>query len=222
MRIILLLIVSFSLFGEDLEQTLKDAEILVQALENDPGNISYAYYAGLRYLIGKRPDLAKPYFEKTLKNECPDHFRYFATYHLALCHEQLGEFDAAIETSLKASALRPTRAEPVFHAAIAYRQKGHVLLGYLLSKYALTLPWPLEENYIDRDVYAYASMIEFANCALLLGKFQEGLEACNSLLKNPTLPAAYKSQVVSNQQLAMRMITEKSQGHSRDPILHPQ
>jgi hypothetical protein len=49
-------------------------------------------------------------------------------------------------------------------------------------------------------------LFEFANCALLLGKFEEGFDACCKLLKNPNLPPEYKDQVQSNYELAKRRL----------------
>jgi hypothetical protein len=47
-------------------------------------------------------------------------------------------------------------------------------------------------------------LIEFANCALLLGKFKEGFDACSKLLANPNLPPEYKSRVQDNYELARK------------------
>lgn len=192
--------------NKDPERRLKDAGILVKALEKEPNNSRYAYYAGISYAAANRHDLAKQYFEKAIKLDTSETSLYYSHYQLAVCHEQLEEWDQAIDVYFKAHALRPNRAEPLFHAAVVNRKKGNVLLGYLLSKYALTFPRPTDENYVEYMAYDHAIMIEFANCALLLGKFQEGLDACDHLLKNPTLPEAFRSQVVSNQQLARRML----------------
>jgi len=96
--------------------------------------------------------------------------------------------------------------EPLWQCAIIYREKGNVLLGYLLTKHALSLPRPKEALFVERMVYDYALLIEFANCALLLGKFQEGFDSCKELLANLNLPLEYRSQVQSNYDLAKRML----------------
>jgi len=50
--------------------------------------------------------------------------------------------------------------------------------------------------------YDHNMLVEFANCALLLGKWQEGLDACTKLLGNPNLPEEMKESVTKNYQLA--------------------
>lgn len=184
---------------------IKDAEILLKALEKEPNNSRYVYYAGISYAAADRHDLAKPIFQKRIEMPSTDiQETFLALYNLAICHEKLNEIDLAIDAYLKAFSYRPTRAEALLHAAMLYRKQGKFLLGYLLSKHALTFPKPEEDNCIEYSAYDYAIMIEYANCALLLGNFKEGLEACNQLLKNPTLPPEFKNQISSNQQLAMR------------------
>jgi len=116
----------------------------------------------------------------------------------------------ALEIFFQAYKLRPTRAEPLLKCAKIYREKGDVLLGYLLSKHALSLPLPKNELFVEEDTYNYNLLIEFANCALLLGNFDEGFEACGKLLSNPSLPLAYRSSVESNYELARSRI---SNGH---------
>src|SRR6185503_583547 len=82
------------------------------------------------------------------------------------------------------------------------RKKNNVLLGYLLAKYALSIPYPIEDLCVEYVVYDHTLLIEFANCALRLGKFQEGFDACSKLLANPSLPAEYKAPVQANYELA--------------------
>ena len=85
-----------------------------------------------------------------------------------------------------------------------HRKKGEILLGYLLSKYALSLPYPTGDWCVEYQVYDYAMQIEFANCAMLLGKYAEGLQACNELLCNPKIPAEYSKPVRANLELARK------------------
>jgi hypothetical protein len=62
-------------------------------------------------------------------------------------------------------------------------------------------------------------LIEFANCALLLGKFKEGFDACSKLLANPNLPAEYKSQVQSNFELARKNLERVQLENSTERFL---
>ena len=69
--------------------------------------------------------------------------------------------------------------------ASIYRKKGNVLLGYLLAKHALTFPVPAEDSCIEYPVYDHNMLIEFANCALLLGKFRKDMTPAANCLQTP-------------------------------------
>lgn len=127
---------------------------------------------------------------------------YLALYNLGLSQKEANKMDEALGNFFSAYKLRPTRAEPLFQSAQIYRKKGNFLLGYLLAKHALTHPYPQGDFNIDDLAYDHGILIEFANCALLLGKFDEGFVACSKLLVNPNLPREYRSRVQSNLELA--------------------
>lgn len=186
---------------------LHDAEILEKALEKEPNNSRYAHYLGISYAAAERFELAKKSFEKRLNMPSTDFEEtYSALYHLGLMQEKLNDSDRALETFFKAYALRPVRAEPLFQCAKIYRKKGNLLLGYLLMKFALSHPYPADEACVEYVAYDHTMLIELANCALLLGKFQEGFDACSKLLANPNLPSEYISRIQANYELACKML----------------
>ncbi len=183
---------------------LRDAEILEQALLKEPNNSRYAYYLGISYGAGENLEKAKKSFERRAAMQSADiQETYAALYNLGLVREKLQEHDAALEAFFNAYKFRPTRGEPIFQAAKIYREKGNVLLGYLLAKHALTHPYPEDDLLVEYPAYDHTILIEFAQCALLLGKNKEGFDACRQLLQNPKLPAEYRPQVESNFKLAL-------------------
>jgi glycosyltransferase involved in cell wall biosynthesis len=182
---------------------LRDAEVLERALKDEPDNSRYVYYLGVSYAAAEELELAKKSFEKRVSMPSADlQETFLALYNLGLVQLSLNETDAALRTFYRANAFHPTRAEPLLQLAKIYRQENNFLLGYLLSKYALSLPYPAEDSCVEYVVYDHTLLIEFANCALLLGKFDEGFDACGRLLSNPNLPPEFKASVQSNYELA--------------------
>lgn len=187
---------------------LRDAEILEKVLKEEPNNSRYMYYLGISYAAAGKYELAKASFEKRIRLPSSDFQETFmAMYNLGVMHEKLEEFDLALKAFAQAYTFYPSRAEPIFHSAALYRKKGELLLGYLLSQYALTLPYPEDDFCVEYTVYDFAALIEFANCALLLKKYPEGYEACRKLLENPHLPDEYRAQVLANFELAKKKIS---------------
>jgi glycosyltransferase involved in cell wall biosynthesis len=188
----------------------KDASLLEKAIKKDPTNSRYMYYLGQSYMNSQKYEQSLKAFERRCNMESSDiHETFMALYQVGIAHEKMDDFDSAIKSYFKAYQFRPTRAEPLFRAAVLYRKQGNYLLGYLLSKYALSIPTPTEDLCFEYLTYDYALLIEFANCALLLGRFQEGLEACHMLLANPNLPSDIKPQVISNLEMARKNIVAK-------------
>jgi glycosyltransferase involved in cell wall biosynthesis len=193
--------------SKDPKKYLKDALVFEKALKKDPTNSRYAFYLAQSYLNAEKYDLAKNHFEKRIAMESQDvQETYMAIYNLGCTQEKLNDFDAALQTYFKAYEYRPTRAEPLFKIATIYRKKGNYLLGYLISKHALSIPYPKDDLCVEYMTYDYALLIEFANCTLLTGRFQEGLQACCQLLANPNLPEDIKTRVVGNCELARKKV----------------
>lgn len=187
----------------EITKYLNDAKDLEELLKKEPYNSRYAYYLGISYAAAEKYELAKKSFEKRISMPSADvQETYMALYHLGLMQEKLNEWDDALKTFFKAYEFRPIRAEPLFQCAKIYRKKGNLLLGYLLSKEALSHPYPEEDACVEYVAYDHTMLIEYANCALLLGKFKEGLEACSKLLANPHLPPEFKPIVQSNYEAA--------------------
>jgi len=192
------------------EKYWKDALTFEEALKKEPNNSRYVYYLGVSYCAAEHYDLALEAFKKRLSMSSVDHEEtYRSMYTVGSIYEKIGNKDAAIEAYFQAHQMRPIRAEPLYRAAQLYRQQRNPLLGYLLSKYALSIPYPSCEDCIDYMAYEYAMLIEFANCSLLIGKWQEGFDACAKLLSSPKLPEGMKEQVESNYELAKNNLTKR-------------
>ncbi|HSX25977.1 MAG TPA: glycosyltransferase family 2 protein [Chlamydiales bacterium] len=188
---------------QDPQKFAKDAKVLEDALKEEPDNERYVYYLAQCYFNAKEYLLAKKNYEKRLKMGQEDiHETFFSHYYLGRINEELNDLEAALECYYKAYEYRPNRIEPLFRISIAYRQQGKLLLGYLIAKYALTHPYPASEPAIEYKTYDQDLLIEFANCALLIGKFDEGLDACEKLLAKPNLPPDIKPLVEKNAALA--------------------
>lgn len=198
--------------SKDPNKYFKDAKVLEKALKDDPTNSRYAFYMAQSYLNAEKYEEAIKGFEKRLAMPSSDvQETYLALYNKGMTHDKLNDLDSALKCYLKAYEFRPIRAEPLFRAAIIYRKQGNYLLGYLLTKYALGIPYPAEDLCVEYLTYDHALLIEYANCTLLSGRFQEGLQACCQLLANPNLPADIKPHVLANCEVATNQLYGKKE-----------
>ncbi len=186
---------------------MKDAMVLEKALKDEPENARYWFYLGVSYLAADAYHEAERAFKKRVTMEIDDldnQETYQAYYNLGIALEKQDKFDEAIEVYTQAHTYRSRRAEPLFRIARLYRKQNKHLLGYLFSSYAVTFPYPTGDACIEYMAWDYEMLVEHANCALLLGKWEEGLKACSKLLNNPHVPADIKPQIISNYNLAMK------------------
>lgn len=174
---------------------LDDATIAALEFQRDPTNGRSAYYAGVSYLSANQPEIALKYFGKCINSSKISEEVYQAVYHIGICQMLLNKTDEAITTFLNAHTLRPTRAEPLYRAAIGFRGQNKALMGYLLTKYALKIPFPEHDFCIEDDIYSYLILVEFANCAIILGRMDEAMEAKKDLLENKDIPDEVRDKI---------------------------
>lgn len=178
---------------------LRDAELLIQLLKDDPENSRYTFYLGVSFAVAEKFELAKKSYAKRILMPSKDTQETFlAIYYLGCMEEKLGEFDAALKSFSKAYAFRPIRPEPLFRSAIVHRLKGDLFRAYQCIKHALALPCPENEGLVSYLIYDHEMMMELVNCAVLLGKYQEAFEATGKLLENPNLPDEHRSVLQDN------------------------
>ena len=188
----------------DPDKYLKDAAVLEEALKKDPNNSRYVFYLAQSYAASGNKGLALKNYERRILMPSTDYQEtFFAIYNAGKIKEETGDNEGALRLYFRANAHYPTRAEPIFRAAVVYRNIGNPFLGYLLAQHALTIPCP-KDNCVEYLTYDHAILIEFANCALLTGRWQEGLDASIKLLSNPNLPPEARPGITANIELAKK------------------
>jgi len=90
---------------------------------------------------------------------------------------------------MKAHKFLPSRAEPLFEICKHYRIINDFEKGYKYGKLASIIPYPETQTlFLYKDVYEYKILDELSICAYYIGKFKEGKEICENLLKTNIIP----------------------------------
>jgi hypothetical protein len=80
-----------------------------------------------------------------------------------------------------------------------YRLVNQPRLAYLYASMAKTMPYPkFDILFIDEDVYRWQCDDEIAATAFYLHKYDEGIAACEALLKNSTFPDTERPRMEAN------------------------
>ncbi len=176
--------------SQDPNKYLNDAIAIEKALKDDPTNSRYMFYLGQSYLNAKDHAKALKSYEKRAAMGGYDEEVFISLYLVAYLQEQLKMPAETITQSYwKAFHYRPSRAEPLYRLAAHYNQSKTPLLGYLIAKYGLTIPYPQDTLFVEPWIYDWGLHTQVGESAANLGKIEEASEVFQKLLSNQNLPA---------------------------------
>ncbi len=181
---------------QDPEKHLKDAQILEAAIQKDPENRRYVSFLAQTYLVAKDYQSALKNFKKRISMGGCEEETFWALYQIGCLQELLDHpHEEIVDSYCKAYAFRPSRAEPIFQLAYRFYKSKNYVLGYTLSKLALSIPYPTNDSiYVIRPIYDYQLRLLMANCAHQLGKFEEAISSYKTILSTKNLPETVRQE----------------------------
>lgn len=187
--------------NQDPKRYHKDVAALEKGLEEDPNNSRYVFFLAQSYAAAERFEDALKTYERRAKMGGYEPEVFWSLFSIACLQDDLKMDDSLIiESYSKTFAFDSTRAEPLHHLATFYQRKNNHTLAYVLTKFALTLPFPKSSHYILRDIYNYSLLFTNACSAHYLGLFEEAKKSYLSLLKQ-TIPEKTRSIIEHNLKL---------------------
>lgn len=155
------------------DKFLRDIKLLKAGLKDEPKNERYMYYLAQSYRDAGKYEKAIKWYTKRIEAGGWNEEVWHAEYCIALCYGAMGDEDAFIRTLLSAYNHRPTRLEPLYHAARYWREKGHNALAIMASKMAMTIPRPNDVLFIEDYPYAVGAREEFSIAGYYLSAEQD-------------------------------------------------
>ena len=189
--------------SQSADKYAKDAKLIEEALASETDELlikRYTFYLAQSYRDSNQTQLSyETYLKRTTlggwNEELSVSFFWAAKLAISLNKTQ----EEILSLFSKSFCATPWRAEAV-HAAVFYlRSKDQFGLAYLIAKSAIDIPLP-EKNclFVDRTVYGYSMLDEFAVCAFYVQKFGECRDACIKLLGSGKLPSDSVERVKKN------------------------
>ena len=174
-----------------------DARVLEKALQEDPFNSRYVFFLAQSYLNARELSYALLNFEKRTAMPGESDETFFAQFCVGYLQDLLKMSDETVICSyLKAFEMNNSRAEPLERLGQFFYQKGWSILGYLLAKYALTIPHCLGLNsHRLHWVYDYSLDLLLADCADLIGKVDEAQRSYRKVLECASIPQNIRAHV---------------------------
>jgi hypothetical protein len=126
-----------------------------------------------------------------------DEEAFYARYQQGVL-EMRRSWDAGVSTLLDAWSMRPTRAEPLYHLATGYRERGGWPTAYLFAARGSTIPVPDDILFVDVPLYRWGLRFERSVAAWYVGNHEEAVEITEALLNDPELPDLWCGFAKSN------------------------
>lgn len=177
-----------------------DAIVLEEAMKEDPTNTRHQFYLAQSYFDSQQWDKSDEAYRKRVEMGGWEEEVFYSLYRIAMIaaitNKTFGEIK---EKFLMTWNYRPIRAEPLYQIAKMYRMVNQPRLAYLYATMAKKMPYPLHDIlFIDEDVYRWQCDDEIASTAFYMHRYDEGVEACNNLLKSPLFPASERPRMENN------------------------
>jgi glycosyltransferase involved in cell wall biosynthesis len=188
--------------SQDPKKYEKDAAILEKALLEDPTNSRYVSFLGQSYRNAKKYDLALKAFKKRSTMGGWDQEVFYSLYNVGVLQEILEKpSQEFIANYCKAYQFRPSRAEPLYRIGHYHNRNKNYILGYLILKFALSIPTPNDTVHVENWIYDFGLLYEYAQSSTNLEKYEEAINAYKKILTNKNVPLMF--QKASRKNLAI-------------------
>lgn len=167
----------------------EDARALEAELELNPRDARSSFYLAQTYEnLDRVGDALRQYGHRVLLEGSAQE-RFIAQLRRAkiLCERDAGQ---GISACLEAWELRPSRAEPLYHAARRARRSEWNEVALVMARRAFEIERPADQLFVEEDVYRWAIALELGISELRAGDRERG-ELLLRELRQRDLPAAY-------------------------------
>ena len=173
---------------------LRDLGLLKRELAGGNASPRTSFYLAQTYRDLERREPAIRWYRKRVDLGGWDEEVFYANLQEGILRLDDGIGDA-ISVLLEAWARRPTRAEPLYYLARAYRERGDTEVAHLFANRALEIPYPADVLFVHRWVYDWGVRFERAIAAGRMGHLQEARDDLRLIAGRQDLPEGLQAFV---------------------------
>lgn len=200
----------------------RDALLLEQALLEEPGNSRYVFYLAQSYRDAGDFELSLRHYRRRVEMGGWKDEVWYSLYQIARAHEQMeAAWPETMGCYLAAWQHSPSRAEPLFRIAMHYQARQEYPLAHLFLGRAIQISSPGAGClFVERSLYDYHMLLEYAVACYYLGQNDEAIAANNRLLRSGKLPPQFVEQVVRNRRFSLDSLWPQRHNLGHPPKLH--
>ena len=168
------------------DKLLRDVALLKRDLARPEAMRRALFYLGQTFRDLGRPDLAADYYRQRVEAGGSSEEVFYANFQEGVLRLE-SDFEAAVAILLEAWEKRPTRAEPLFELARAYRLREYPAVAHMFASRGLRIEYPDDVLLVHRHVYEWGLRLERALAASDLGRLEEARADLLALLREADL-----------------------------------
>jgi hypothetical protein len=179
----------------------RDRRLLESEYERNPADPRTAFYLAQTYRGLGDIDAAVGQYTKRAAMVGWDEETFYAQYQVGALQLDR-DWPVAVDALLRAWSLRPTRAEPLYHLALGWRNRGAWPAAYLFASRGVNIPVPDDILFVETPIYRWGLRFERSVAAWYVGERELALADSQELIDDPDLPETWRVFVERNLRLA--------------------
>jgi glycosyltransferase involved in cell wall biosynthesis len=208
-----------------IEKYSKDADMLLEALKEEPDNARYQFYLAQSYFDSQQFEKAEEAYTKRATMGGWMEEVFYSIFRVGILKlMQNKPWADAQDTFLQAYNVRPCRAEPLYHLARIHRLNDNPHLAYLFARAGLDIPYPQHDIlFLSSDIYEWQMLDEFASVAFYNNDMEKGYVASKKLVDmcsapNSRIPQEEHKRITDNFNHYKRVLEDKNKDMIQDAI----
>jgi glycosyltransferase involved in cell wall biosynthesis len=184
-----------------IEKYKRDAEMLENAIVDEPDNTRYQFYLAQSYFDSQQWEKSEAAYKKRAEMGGWAEEVYYSLYRVAICRAMMDKPWPEIQASfLDAYNYRPIRAEPLVHISQVLRQKyNQPAAAFVFARMAAEMPLPQGEIlFVPDAIYNFVALDELGATAFAAGRPELGYLACKKLLDESRAPKTEIDRIQQN------------------------
>jgi glycosyltransferase involved in cell wall biosynthesis len=166
---------------------LRDLGLLKRAVAGSEPSRRSAFYLAQTYRDLGRRTPAITWYRKRVELGGWEEEVFYANLQEGILRLEDG-VESAAGVLLEAWQRRPSRAEPLYYLARAYREQGDLTVAHLFAHKGLEISYSADLLFVHRWIYEWGLRLEHAVAAGRLGRRGEALDDLRILVDGPPLP----------------------------------
>ena len=141
--------------SRDLQTYHRDAQVLLNALQEEPDNARHVFYLAQSYRDAQLPELAIRYYEQRAQMGGFPEELWCSLYQAARLKQQIGvQWSEVQEAYLRAYRYRPWRAEPLYRIGLYHHNRKEYAEAHPALEQAMRIPFPTQEVlFVETEIY---------------------------------------------------------------------